>query len=396
MNSNTIATAVRLLREAAEELSQGVSINGTPDWANEPETHAAYLEHLDSAAALESMSSQCLHQIQEPAKSKLLEAKPAIYTAIAEHDGDWIPLPEYSAQTSDGVLQRVLTRAREEGYQGGNALERLKELGWAYRPVYFAVDPAQVAPLPLLIRDIARDHGITALEACQALKDLGNFSVNTAVTAEMAAKLRELFPVPQAAPAAVAVPDGLKLVPVDLTPEMKREFMDLLMDGIDIYVNRRDQIEIQTDAPRRIWKAVLALAPSAPADALATATGLPAQAVPLKLIEAINTACGGNEWQGDALAIDLLQPACRAIASLEPQAQADARDAVLAHLAGLLDDAAAHIYPSDLNKFQTGEHTATVASVRMGNSSECSVPLYSREQVVEAFNANRAAQGEEA
>ena len=65
----------------------------------------------------------------------------------------------------------------------------------------------QTAPLPLLMRDIARDHGITALEACQALKDLGNFSVNTAVTAEMAAKLRELFPVPQAAPAAVAVSD---------------------------------------------------------------------------------------------------------------------------------------------------------------------------------------------
>ncbi|WP_043004924.1 Lar family restriction alleviation protein [Comamonas testosteroni] len=65
--------------------------------------------------------------------------------------------------------------------------------------------PPQTAPLPLLMRDIARDHGITAFEACQALKDLGNFSVNTAVTAEMAAKLRELFPAPQAAPAAVAV-----------------------------------------------------------------------------------------------------------------------------------------------------------------------------------------------
>lgn len=142
----------------------------------------------------------------------------------------------------------------------------------------------------------------------------------------------------QAAPAAVAVPDGWKLVPVDLTPEMKREFMDLLMDGIDIYVNRRDQIEIQTDAPRRIWKAVFAISPAA------------------------------------------------------PQAQADARDAVLAHLDGLLDDAAAHIYPSDLNKFQTGEHTATVASVRMGNSSERSVPLYSREQVAEAFDAAQAAQ----
>ncbi|WP_043006101.1 hypothetical protein [Comamonas testosteroni] len=62
---------------------------------------------------------------------------------------------------------------------------------------------------------------------------------------------------------------------------------------------------------------------------LATATGLPAQAVPLKLIEAINTACGGNAWQGDALVTDLLEPACRAIASLSPLAQADAREAQL-------------------------------------------------------------------
>ena len=154
---------------------------------------------------LAAIGAPCLHQIQEPAANKLLENTPAFYTAIAEHDGGWLPLPEYSAKTSDGVLRRVLERAHEEGYQGGNALERLKELGWAYRPVYFAVDPAQVAPLPLLIQDIARDLGITAVDACQALKDLGNFSVNMAVTAEMAAKLRELFPVPQAAPAAVAV-----------------------------------------------------------------------------------------------------------------------------------------------------------------------------------------------
>ncbi|WP_120967016.1 hypothetical protein [Comamonas sp. lk] len=60
---------------------------------------------------------------------------------------------------------------------------------------------------------------------------------------------------------------------------------------------------------------------------LATATGLPAQSVPARLITAINTACGGNEWQGDALVTDLLEPACRAIASFAPQAQADARDA---------------------------------------------------------------------
>ena len=241
-------------------------------------------------------------------------------------------LPQYSAGTEEGVILNVLSVARNEGYTG-SGLDRLIELGWVVRPVYTRPTPAT-------------------------------------------------------------------------------------------------------------------------ADSLATATGLPAQAVPLKLIEAINTACGGNEWQGEALAPYLLEAACRAITSLapqaqavpafchvaslklkslqergyqitgyalekpvegaqpergfinhggfvgwwwdgqSPQAQADARDAVLVHLDGLLDDAAAHIYPSDLNKFQTGEHTATVASVRMGNSSERSVPLYSREQVVEAFNATQAAQGE--
>ncbi|WP_395026340.1 hypothetical protein [Comamonas odontotermitis] len=63
-------------------------------------------------------------------------------------------------------------------------------------------------PLPLLVRDIARDLGITSNDACQALKGLGNFSVNSAVTADMARKLRESFPESIAAPAAVAVPDA--------------------------------------------------------------------------------------------------------------------------------------------------------------------------------------------
>ena len=73
--------------------------------------------------------------------------------------------------------------------------------------------------------------------------------------------------------------------------------------------------------PQRMLDAMVAVAP-APADVLAAATGLPTQAVPIKLIEAINKASRGNEWQGDALATDLLEPACRAIASLAPQAQA--------------------------------------------------------------------------
>ncbi len=147
----------------------------------------------------------------------------------------------------------------------------------------------------------------------------------------------------QAAPAAVAVPDDWKMVPLDLTPEMKREFMDLLMDGIDIYVNRRDQIEIQTDAPRRIWKAVLALAPSAPADALATPTGLPAQAVEMPDFD-LRTSKGGRDlvaWYfanvlgrhdfakyiSNTLAADFACALAQALRA--PQAQADAREAQL-------------------------------------------------------------------
>ncbi|BDB69283.1 hypothetical protein Cthiooxydans_16950 [Comamonas thiooxydans] len=147
-------------------------------------------------------------------------------------------------------------------------------------------------------------------------------------------------------------------------------------------------------------------------DVLATATGLPAQAVPafchVASLKLKSLQERGYQITGYALEkpVEGAQPERGFINhggfvgwwwdGQSPQAQADARDAVLAHLDGLLDDAAAHIYPSDLNKFQTGEHTATVASVRMGNSSECSVPLYSREQVVEAFNTAQAAQGSEA
>lgn len=61
------------------------------------------------------------------------------------------------------------------------------------------------------------------------------------------------------------VPPGWQAVPVDRTEEMKRAAMELLLDGLDIYVNGQDQIVIETDAPRRIWKAMLAAAPRPPA-----------------------------------------------------------------------------------------------------------------------------------
>jgi hypothetical protein len=78
LKSNPIAHAASLLRIAANELADGISINGEPDWATEPETHAAYVEHMSAAQALEQWGSaigaggveplrrQCLHQIAEP------------------------------------------------------------------------------------------------------------------------------------------------------------------------------------------------------------------------------------------------------------------------------------------------------------------------------------------
>ena len=51
-------------------------------------------------------------------------------------------------------------------------------------------------PLPLLVRDIARDLGITVPQACNALKPLGNYSTNSAVTGEMARMLHDHFPAP--------------------------------------------------------------------------------------------------------------------------------------------------------------------------------------------------------
>ena len=61
------------------------------------------------------------------------------------------------------------------------------------------------------------------------------------------------------------VPPEWQAVPVERTEEMKRAVMELLLDGLDIYVNGQEQIVIETDAPRRLWKAFLAAAPRPPA-----------------------------------------------------------------------------------------------------------------------------------
>lgn len=57
------------------------------------------------------------------------------------------------------------------------------------------------------------------------------------------------------------------------------------------------------------------------------------------------------------------------------------------------DEAAAHMYPSDLKKFEVGgEHTATAFSVAVGCPEELSQPLYTLDQIRAAIEADRQQQ----
>lgn len=79
------------------------------------------------------------------------------------------------------------------------------------------------------------------------------------------------------------------------------------------------------------------------------------------------------------------------IASLPPALRtarvATVGERVLAILDELKDEAAAHMYPDDLEKFSCRECTAVAYSVRVGSPDGKSVPLFTREQVVEALRA---------
>lgn len=133
-------------------------------------------------------------QTSESSAMPAADAAPAFYTAVASNG---CALAQYSASTEEGVIFNVLSVARNDGFKG-SGLDRLIELGWVVRPVYTQPAAPQAvqaaAPLPLLLRDIARDLGITVPQACIALKPLGNYSTNSAVTAEMARMLRDHFP----------------------------------------------------------------------------------------------------------------------------------------------------------------------------------------------------------
>ena len=71
---------------------------------------------------------------------------------------------------------------------------------------------AHDAPLPLLVRDLARELAISVPEACEALRaaDLGNYSQGSAVTGPMAALLQDRFATPKVSDitALAAPPNG--------------------------------------------------------------------------------------------------------------------------------------------------------------------------------------------
>lgn len=154
---------------------------------------------------------------------------------------------------------------------------------WANFPHVPRVD--QAAPLPLLIRDIARDLGITALDACRALKDLVEETEATDAWRQLALQfdghrmqalgyLKALLrgekdmetgargfiaspPIPGeqvlaerlAAIAWQPAPHGWKLVPVEPTREM-----------MDAYVNQDGRFH----SARSDWVAMLAASPTPP------------------------------------------------------------------------------------------------------------------------------------
>lgn len=87
---------------------------------------------------------------------------------------------------------------RHHGIRNASAVRTLHALGYSWRgaDAWQPTAPQAAAPLPLLVRDIARELGITVRHACIALKPLGNYSMNSAVTAEMARMLHDHFPIP--------------------------------------------------------------------------------------------------------------------------------------------------------------------------------------------------------
>lgn len=120
----------------------------------------------------------------------------AMLAAAPAHPAEGVPAQDVEIKVSAVMLK--VAALIEKRVEAEPCAEAEAELLKFLRAALAATQPAPQAamPLPLLVRDIARELGITVPQACIALKPLGNYSTNSAVTAEMARMLHDHFPVP--------------------------------------------------------------------------------------------------------------------------------------------------------------------------------------------------------
>lgn len=98
-------------------------------------TTARHLEELNAADITICNREARIAELEEKLAAPLVgqqEVQPAFYAVIGESGG---ALPQYAANTEEGVIHNVLAVARNEGYKG-DGISRLIELGWKVRPVY--------------------------------------------------------------------------------------------------------------------------------------------------------------------------------------------------------------------------------------------------------------------
>lgn len=87
--THPIERAVRLLREAANELQQAHTLSTTPnDWTGEPEAKAAYDEHMGAAAALEALAASAG---SEPVAQPTEDVRKKIQSNTWDHFGAILP-----------------------------------------------------------------------------------------------------------------------------------------------------------------------------------------------------------------------------------------------------------------------------------------------------------------
>lgn len=213
---DAVGNACRLLRDAAQELAEGISVNGVPDWKNEPETHGAYVEHITAAHRLEQWADsigaggveplrKCLHQIAEPAGERTAK------DYAIEH-------AEYMAQDAERLLSAINTLNAQRDEDGDafdeSALEQAQQaVSEAFGVMRSGIyefrkrrDRAMRAQAALLVNERTDPRALLqavedALDKADALirTDDGHWLSLPQRIADLAAKARP------AAPAAVAV-----------------------------------------------------------------------------------------------------------------------------------------------------------------------------------------------